>query len=250
LIVAGDLTAVEPFRLAADRFGDWLRDGEIPASGDVPTISQTPQVVVVDFPEAPQATLRVGGRGVTRADERWAPMFVANHAVGGSFSSRVNTVLREQKGVTYGANSSLETGRGAGALVVSTAVRSDAAAESVSDILAILGASAGALTDQEVADGVRAAADSAPLGFERAEAVANRVEMLLSQALPLDHVDRNLARIRAVTTQEANDVYAAIVRPEELTIVVVGDAGALQPSLAALEYADVCLLASDGSPLA
>jgi predicted Zn-dependent peptidase len=250
LIVAGDLTAIEPFDVAAARFGDWLRDGHIAPSGERPKISQTPQLVLVDFADAPQATLRVGGPGVTRADERWAPMFVANHAVGGSFASRINTVLREQKGVTYGANSSLETGRGAGVLVVATAVRSDAAAESVADIVEILRASAGALTDQEVATGIRSAADSAPLGFERAEAVASRVEMLLSQGLPLDHVDRNLARIRAVTTAEANDAYTAVVRPEDLTIVVVGDAGALQPSLEALGYADLRVLSPDGEPVA
>ena len=38
-------------------------------------------------------------------------MFVANYVVGGNFSSRINTVLREEKGLTYGASSSLDTSR-------------------------------------------------------------------------------------------------------------------------------------------
>ncbi|HSS67419.1 MAG TPA: pitrilysin family protein [Nocardioidaceae bacterium] len=242
LVIAGDFADIDPFALAERTLGGWSRDGDVAACTEPPQFSRRPQLILVDFPEATQSTIRVGGPGVTRADERWAAMFVANHAVGGSFSSRINTVLREQKGVTYGASSSLDTGRGAGVLAVSTAVRSGATAESIADIVAILRDANGSLTDEEVTTGVHAAADSAALGFERADAVVGRVELLLSQGLPLDHVDVNLARIRAVTTGAANDAYAEIVRPDELTIVVVGDAASLGDSLAAIGYADVELI--------
>jgi predicted Zn-dependent peptidase len=242
LIVAGDFSGIDPFALAATSLGSWSRDGDVPALADPPAVSRRPQIILVDFPESTQSTIRIGGPGISRGDERWAPMFVANHAVGGSFSSRINTVLREQKGVTYGANSSLDTGRGAGVLVVSTAVRRDATAESVADILSILRAASGSLSDDEVTTGVHAAADSAALGFERADAVVGRVEMLLSQDLPLDHVDANLARIRAVTTDASNQAYTEIVRPDELTVVVVGDASSLRGPLDDLGFADEVVL--------
>jgi zinc protease len=245
LVLAGDFSDLDPFEIAERNLGQWARDGDVALWAEPPTVSRVPQLILVDFPEATQSTIRIGAPGISRADERWAAMFVANHAVGGSFSSRINTVLREQKGVTYGASSSLDTGRGAGVLAVSTAVRSSATAESVADIVAILRDAFGSLSDDEVTTGVHAAADSAALGFERADAVVSRVELLLSQGLPLDHVDRNLARIRAVTTDAANDAYAEIVRPDELTIVVVGDAASLCPSLDALGYADVHLITPD-----
>jgi zinc protease len=242
LVVAGDFADVDPFALADSALGSWTRDGDVALSAEPPTLSGSPQLILVDFPDAPQSVLRIGGRGITRDDARWPAMFVANHAVGGSFSSRINTVLREEKGVTYGASSSLDTGRGAGVLAVATAVRGDAAAESVADIVAILAAASGTLTDDEVTNAVRAASDSAALGFERADAVAGRVEMLLAQGLPLDYVDANLARIRQVTTATANAAYAEIVRPDELTVVVVGDAASLGDSLAALGHADLRLV--------
>jgi zinc protease len=245
LVIAGDFSGIDPFDLAERRFAGWSRDGEVAAWTEPPTVSREPHLILVDFPEATQSTIRVGGRGISRADERWAAMFVANHAVGGSFSSRINTVLREQKGVTYGASSSLDTGRGAGVLAVATAVRSDATAGSIADIVAILGAAKGSLTDDEVTVGVHAAADSAALGFERADAVVSRVELLLSHGLPLEHVDANLARIRAVTTGSANEAYADIVHPDELTIVVVGDAASLSDSLGALGYADLRLITTN-----
>jgi zinc protease len=245
LVVAGDFSDIDPFALAESRLGGWSRDGDVAPLTEPPRVSRTPALILVDFPEATQSTIRVGGAGISRADERWAAMFVANHAVGGSFSSRINTVLREQKGVTYGASSSLDTGRGAGVLAVSTAVRSDATAASIADIVSILSEAKGSLSDDEVTTGVHAAADSAALGFERADAVASRVEMLLSQSLPLDHVDANLARIRAVTKDSANDAYVDVVRTDELTIVVVGDAASLSDSLAALGYAELRLVAPD-----
>ena len=148
-------------------------------------------------------------------------------------------MLREEKGVTYGASSALDTGKGMGLLTVSTAVRSDATVESVADIVSILTDAAGTLTDDEVRMGIRAATESAALGYERAEAVVGRVELMLSQGLPLDHVDANLAALRAVTTESANAAYVEVFDPGSLSIVVVGDASTVREPLATWGYADL-----------
>ena len=237
LIVAGDFSVVDPIAVAASSLGGWRHRGDASAASVPPVVSRQPQVVLVDWPDAPQATVRVAGAAIGRADERWPALFVANYAVGGNFSSRINTVLREDKGVTYGANSTIDTGRGVGVLTVSTAVRSDAATQSVVDIVSILRAARDTIDGAEVETGVRAATDSAALGFERADAVAARVEMLVSQGLPLDHVDLNLARIREVDPSAANAAYAEIVDPDALTVVVVGDAASIREPLAAWGYA-------------
>lgn len=239
MIIAGDFGAADPLTAIEETFEAWTAAGETREARSSPMVNNTAQLVVVDWPEAPQSTLRLAGPGILRDDPRWPSMFVANFAVGGNFSSRINTVLREDKGVTYGANSTLDTSRGAGVVAVSTAVRSDATAESVSDIMSILAGAAGTLTDDEVEMAVRAASDSAALGFERADAVVSRVEMLLSQRLPLDHVDTNLAGIRAVTTASANTAYVGVVDPSALTVVVVGDPRVVREPLAALGYADI-----------
>jgi zinc protease len=240
MIIAGDFGSLDPLALVEECFGDWSSDAEpVERRATPPAVSDSPQLLLVDWPDAPQSTLRLGGGGIFRGDPRWPAMFVANFAVGGNFSSRINTVLREDKGVTYGANSQLDTSRGTGLVTVSTAVRSNATAESVSDIVSILSGAAGTLTDDEVEMAVRAASDSAPLGFERADAVVSRVEMLVSQRLSLDHVDTNLAGIRAVTTASANTAYVAVVNPATMTVVVVGDAAQSRTALAALDYAEI-----------
>lgn len=239
MIIAGDFANVEPVAQVAEAFESWRHSGRPAPAREPVEVSGSPQVVLVDWPDSPQSTLRVAGRAVTRADARWQALFVANHAVGGSFSSRINTVLREEKGVTYGASSALETSRRTGVLNVSTAVRADATAEAVADIVEILTAATGTLTDDEVATAVRAATESAALGFERAEAVVSRVEMLLAQGLPPDHVDYNLARLREVTTEAANTAYTNVLEADQFTVIVVGEGDELREPLARWGYATV-----------
>lgn len=239
LILAGDFGAVDPAGAVERSLAAWQRPAHPAADFERSEPATRPQLLLVDWPDAPQATVRVAGKAVTRADQRWPAMFVANHAVGGSFSSRINTVLREEKGYTYGATSVLDTRRHTGTLSVSTAVRTDATADAVADIANIVAAASGSITDDEVAMAVRAATQSAPLGYERAEAVVGRVELLVSQQLPLDHVDANLGRIRAVTTADANAAWRDVIDPQALTVVVVGDAGAVRDGLSAVGYADL-----------
>lgn len=246
LIIAGDFADLDPVALAAGVFGTWTGRGEQPA--DVPVDVAVPadhaQLIVLDWPDSPQTTLRAAGPGITRGDERWPGMFAANFTIGGNFSSRINTVLREQKGVTYGAGSSLDTGRATGLLAISTAVRADATAESLEDIVTILRDSVGSITAEEVATASRAATESAALGFERADSVVGRVELLLSQGLPLDHVDANLDRIRTVTADDANAALSTVLRPDALTVVVVGDAREFREALVAWGYAELSEVAA------
>lgn len=239
LVIAGDFLDVDLYDVTAASLGGWEHIGGRVVEVEQARVHDGAQLALIDWPDAPQATVRVAGEGVTRGDPRWPALFVANYAVGGNFSSRVNTVLREQKGVTYGATSTLDTGRRAGIVSISTAVRSDATAQSLADIVDIVAGARGSITDDEVATAVRAATESAALGFERSDAVVGRVEMLLSQRLPLGHVDANLERIRQVTTERANTAYTEVVRPGDLTVVVVGDAASLRQSLADWGHAEL-----------
>jgi predicted Zn-dependent peptidase len=239
LLLAGDFGSADLVEAADASFGAWTRpSGEIQYA-EPTAVDLGPKLLLIDWPDAPQSTIRVAGPALTRADPRWPQMFVANHAVGGSFSSRINTVLREEKGYTYGAMSTLDSSRLNGIFSVSTAVNSAATAEAVGDILSLIAAARGTITDEEVITAVRAVTQSAPLGYERAEAVAGRAELLISQGLPLDHVDANLQRIRAVTTASANAAYGDVIDPQALTVLVVGDATSAREGLARLGYADL-----------
>jgi predicted Zn-dependent peptidase len=224
IVLAGDLGTLDAQELANHAFGSWSNPDQRESAGQAPERPEgRAQVVIVDQPAAPQSTLRVAGPAIPRSDPRWAALFVANYCIGGSFGSRINTVLREQKGFTYGSDTSIQATRHGGLFLASTAVRSDATSEALADIVDILRAARGSLRADEVERGVAAASESMALGFERASAVAARAELLVTADLPLDHVDTNLAALRAVTVKSADAAYREIVDPESLTVVVVGD---------------------------
>jgi zinc protease len=242
LILAGDFEAADPHAFAERAFSAWQSGGGDVVVPQASPVSTNPRLLLVDWPDTPQATLRLAAEGITRGDPKWPALFVANYAVGGNFGSRLNTVLREEKGFTYGVSSTLDSDRQIGLLGVAANVRSDATAEAVGDILSILRDARGTLGEEETATGIRAVTDSAALSYERAETIVARVEMLVSQGLPLDHVDTNLRRIRDVTAADANAAYQSVVRPETFTIVVAGAASMLREPLESLGHAPVEVL--------
>lgn len=249
LVIGGDLHGVDAIGAARSALGAWAEGpGPQPtAVQDEADLRSGPRVVVVDRPGSPQTTIRIAGPAVTRADERWGAMFVANHAVGGSFSSRLNTVLREQKGLTYGVGSGVDSSSRHGVIIVGTAVRAGATAEAVRDLVDGMRTARGSITEGEVADGVRASSDSAALGFERSDAVVGRVELLLAHDLPLSHVDDNLARIRSLTADDVNQVYGSVVPVDALTVVCVGDAELFRADLETWGYGPVTVVDAPGA---
>ncbi len=62
-----------------------------------------PRTIVVDLPGAAQASVVVARPGLARGDPAYYPAIVANAALGGGFSSRLNSEIRVKRGLAYGA---------------------------------------------------------------------------------------------------------------------------------------------------
>ena len=119
LVISGDLTN-EVYHQAAAAFGGWKVPGTLSVHHQTP-VSRTPHCWLIDRPGAVQADIRLGGFGIDRGDPRWADLQVATHALGGAFLSRLNRVLREEKGFTYGVHLVNSPMRDGGLLAVSRA---------------------------------------------------------------------------------------------------------------------------------
>jgi zinc protease len=90
---------------------------------------------LIDKPDSAQSEIRVGHISKCRKAKDFYPTRLMNTILGGQFSSRINLNLREHKGFTYGASSSLNYFQNAGFFDVSTAVNIQNTAEAVSEIL-------------------------------------------------------------------------------------------------------------------
>ena len=89
------------------------------------------RLLLVDRPGAVQADIRYGAFGIDRRDPRWSAITVASYAMGGAFLSRLNAVLREDKGYTYGVRMAFSPLRQGGSFAVQGSFRTEVVADAL-----------------------------------------------------------------------------------------------------------------------
>ncbi len=252
LVVAGDLGGVDLAGLAEQRLGGLSAIGEraVGAAALAPADHASGiRVMLVDRPGAPQSELRIGHLGVPRRVPDFHAISVLNAILGGTFNSRLNRVIREELGYTYGISSSFDMRRYAGPFVIRTAVETAVTVPAVLETLRIVRA----FRDAEVeSDELAVARDYLvgvfPLRFEAAAQVASALGGLIVFELPDDELDHYRPRIAAVSAQ---DIWAAAerhIRPDEMSIVIIGDATELEAPLRAAGLGELTIVAADATP--
>lgn len=248
VVIAGDIGAEDALGLAESGFGDW---GGAPVGGGVPSTEarfDETRVILVDRPGAVQSELRVGHVGVARDSADYFPLIVMNAILGGAFSSRLNMSLRERHGFTYGVSSSFLMRRQAGPFLVSTAVQTEVTAPALGEIFAELrGIRAGAVERAELVDARNYLAGTFPLRLQTTGGLASRLGEIAAHRLPLDYFDSYRDRIMEVTEDEVLRVASEHVRPEQATVVVVGDAKAIRPAVEELGLGKVTVVDAEGN---
>jgi len=123
LVLAGDF-AEDPIAVAERCLGSWQNEDQRQVSIQEATPGRR-HTLLVDRPGAVQADVRFGSFGIDRLDPRWAGISVASYAMGGAFLSRLNSVLREEKGYTYGVRMNFGPLRTGGSFAVQGSFRTD-----------------------------------------------------------------------------------------------------------------------------
>ncbi len=234
LLLAGDLTGLDVRSLVDGSLGSWQAPSVPPPVRGVAD-KRAPggrRVVVIDRPGSPQSELRIGHRGVPRRNPDFHAISVLNALLGGLFGSRLNALLREEKGYTYGVHSTFDMRVGSGPFAVRTAVQTEFTVPSVVETLAELGRIRdGLATDEELTIARDYLAGVFPLRYETSAQVAGAIAGMVAHGLPEDEFDRYRPAIAAVTAQQVLDAARRYVRPEEASVVIVGDAEAFVPAL-------------------
>ncbi|MBU3977508.1 pitrilysin family protein [Propionicimonas sp.] len=229
LIITGDLgsgvlAAVE------DAFADWSVPGDTSQEHQAPN-RRRPHRWLIDRPGAVQADIRLGVFGIDRTDPRWADAQVAAHVVGGAFLSRLNRVLREERGFTYGVHLVNQPMRSGGLLAVQGSFRTEVVAEAVTLAAKLIDVRTNPITEAEVAEAVSYHLGSAPLRYSTAQGVTQHLAALVAAGLTAQFIDAHNLALAQVTATSATDALTELLPPDRLTLVAVGDAGALRGPL-------------------
>lgn len=241
LVVAGDLSGVDVDDLASRRLGHFLQaQRDVHAPVPLP-VASAPRVVVVDKPEAVQTQLLLSRPGPDRRAADWAAARVASYVLGGTLTSRLDIVLREDKGYTYGIRSRLSTYRRGGiAQLASGSVDTATTGDAVRLALQIIGRLAQeGPTAEERAAAVDYMVGVRPLALETPRALVSEISRNLGDDLPATYTDTELEALREVTVDQVAAAAERYLRPEDCTVIAVGDASAIAPELEQLGHAEV-----------
>ena len=235
LIVGGDLTGLDVEGLVTERFGGWTADpaAALPGPIDATPAASHRRLRVVHRPGSVQTEIRIGHPGAPRRIADFHALSVMSSILGGLFNSRLNRVLREEKGYTYGAHAGFDLRRAAGPFAARAAVDTAVTVPAILETLTVIEGIAGGVTPAELDEARDFLVGVFPLRFETAGAVVGALSGLVIHGLPDDELARYRPAIQAVTADNVAAAAVAHVHPDELAIVLVGDADAFLPELEA-----------------
>jgi zinc protease len=247
LVLVGAIPPQQAIDAVASCLGDWSAQGAWGAPPSAAASPDTTSVHLVDRPGAVQSEIRVAHFGVDRKHPDYYAIRVMNSILGGAFTSRLNLSLREKHGFTYGVRSGFAFRRAPGPFVIQTAVATEVTTKAVEEIVREVRRmhDAGA-TDTEVDDARDYLAGVVPLEFQTTEQVSARFADLVLYDLPDDYYADHRAGFEAVTTADVGRVAREHLKPDAMTLCVVGDSGAIRGDLEANGLGEVRVHAIPG----
>jgi zinc protease len=222
LAVVGDVLTEDAFAAVERVFGGWERRNVV-----MPLMLQPPpparRVVIVDLPGAVQTEIRAGHLGTWRKSDDFTVLDLAVRILGGDGANRLQQILRTRRGLTYGASADLNAHRVAGDIVAETDTRPEATGEAlrvmVDEFFRLQRERASV---RELDDAKAFLAGSFPLSIETPDDVATKVLTALFYGLPLSELETFRERVNAVTLDDIERVTRAHLKPDRLSIVLVG----------------------------
>ena len=253
LIIAGDTTLARIKPLLEARLGGWKAPAApLPVKPPVDAPAQAGQrVFLIDKPGAAQSLVLAANLAPPAADPDEEAMGTVNVALGGTFNSRLNMNLREAKHWSYGAGSTLIRARGPQVFLADANVEEPRTADAVREMRRELADLVGAkpLGAAEIESAKQGQLRSLPGDFESVGGVLGGVGHLIEFGLPDDYWNALVPRVLALQPPQLQAAAQKLIKPDQLTWVVVGDLSKIEAPVRALKLGEVKVLDGDGRML-
>lgn len=243
--IAGDVTAEQIMPKLRSAFDDWRMTGFKTAAVPAATAAPERHVTIVNRPGSVQTNLIMGNIAIDRRSPDYAALMVMNQVLGAGSTSRLFTNLREAKGYTYGAYSTVSAGEYAGPWEATSDVRTEvtegAMLEFFHEFYRIREEKVPAA---ELDEKKRAVVARFALALESPQTVLGFAITRKVYALADDYWDTYPAQIAAVTAEDVQRVAKKYLSMDNIQIVVVGDESKIRPVLE--KYGKVTVYGVDG----
>ena len=251
LFIVGDTTLAEIKPKLEKLFGDW-KTGEVPKK-NIAQVQHREKTTVylIDRPGAVQSVIIAGQVAPSRNNTDEPAIDVFNSLLGGSFVSRLNMNLREDKHWSYGAFTTIIGARGQRSFLGIAPVQSDKTSESLAEMVKefrdVLRSKP--VTDEEVGKMQESLTRSMVGDRETKNGVLGDMLSISRYGLPEDYYATYAQKVNALKKSDINAIAERILRPEKMIYVVVGDRAQVEKGIRELNLGDVQLLDADGNPV-
>lgn len=231
LYVAGKFDTAAVKRAVAESLSNWSKGTS--RVENVPSPKAQRILDLTDRPGAPQSTLMVGLPIAAPNSPDAIPLVVTNALLGGSFNSRITVNIREQKGYTYSPRSEVSRRYHDAYWAESADVTTQFTGASLKEIFAEIDRvkkeppSAAELRGiQNYISGLFIIQNSSR------GALISQLQYVDSQGLGEEYLKNYVAKVNAITPAEVQKMTGDYIRPDAMTIVVVGDKSKITEQLA------------------
>jgi len=251
LLVVGDTTLAEVKPKLEKLFASW-KPGDVPRK-NIGTVPQPAKDVVylIDRPGSGQSVIFGAQLAPPRNDPDAVPMQIVNDVFGGTFSSRINMNLREDKHWSYGVFSTLQSAVGQRPYMSVSPVQTDKTKESISELVKEYTNLVGAkpISADELRDAQTNSTLGLPGSFETVGQLAGAYTTILEYNLPEDYYNTYTQKVMGMTPDSANALARKMVQPDHLIWVVVGDMSKVEAGIRELNLGEVHKIDADGNPV-
>jgi predicted Zn-dependent peptidase/outer membrane lipoprotein-sorting protein len=236
LAIVGDISAEDAFAAVRRVFGDWQRREIAPSAFTEPP-SPTRRVVIVNKPDSVQTEVRVGNLGIPRNHPDYMAVNLAIRILGGEGSNRLHQVLRTARGLTYGAQANFDTFKETGDFEAETNTRTAATGEVLRLIVdEFWKLQNERVSERELSDAKAYLTGSFPLTIETPNAIATQIVNVLFYGLPVGELQSFRERVNAVTVNDIQRVAKLYLKPDRLSVVLVGNANEFTSQLQGIGF--------------
>jgi len=238
LVIVGDITKKDAKKIVKKTFGDWKK--ATPPSTSIPSVkpAQYTQIDFVDMPNAVQSEIIAQNTvDLKMSDPDYFPVLVMNQILGGSFGSYLNMNLREDKGYTYGARSSVGASRYASRFVASVGVRNAVTDSAVVEIFKEVDRIRNEEVDAgKLEDTKKKFAGSFVMRLEQPSTVASYALDIETDNLSKDFYETYLEKINAVTQEDIKRVANKYLKTDQMQVVIAGKGSEVVENLEKIDY--------------
>ena len=224
LVVIGDVKFKETKAAVEKLFGGWKKQTAPKSTYPNPENVSQLQIDFVDVPNAVQSEISlVNTVNLKMSDPDFFPAVIANQILGGDFNSYLNMNLREQHAWTYGASSSIGSGKYVTKFKASSAVRNTVTDSAVVQFIKEIKRIRTERVPQEVLRNVKAGyIGRFVMQVEKPQTVARYALNIETEKLPADFYEKYIQTINNVTADDIYRVANKYFLLDNMRIVIAG----------------------------